>query len=76
MPIDEQQNVTDDEWLARPFDPAERRHIRQTVADFERFRWLIKLISLTVGAAAGAWAIVWGARDSIAKALRVFLKIP
>lgn len=72
-PKNEKLDVSDDEWEAREFAPAERRHIRQTVAEFERYIWLFKILARIVVGAAAAWTFVWATRDQIARVLRVWL---
>lgn len=67
------KNVSDEEWEARDFAPAERRHIRQTMKDFERYRWLLKILSAIAIGGATAVGVVWTGREQIARLLRSWI---
>lgn len=64
-----------DDDSGRPLTPAERRRLRRLVKEWERYRWAWKLLGRIAAWISGAVAVMWAARDLIARVVKAALGI-
>lgn len=61
--------------LGRPFEPYERRDIRQTVGEYKTIKFLVRVTLRILAWSGGVIAAVYATRDLIAKILHAIVMV-